>query len=85
MSAETVTEAFRISRRSLLGGLLIALAAAPAAVVAPSSAEAQERQFARPSHAPRVQRPRSALRGPGRHRRMFRVRRRFRAIPHGAH
>jgi hypothetical protein len=63
------------SRRAFAVGLLAALVAAPlAAVVAPSEAKAQERQFVRPSHAPRVQRPRSHVRGPVTHRSLFRRR-----------
>ncbi|WP_400768685.1 hypothetical protein [Methylosinus sporium] len=64
------------SRRAFAAGLLAALAAAPlaAVVVAPSEAEAQERQFVRPSHTPRVQRPRSHVRGPTTHRSLFRRR-----------
>ncbi|WP_156967806.1 hypothetical protein [Methylosinus sp. PW1] len=63
------------SRRAFAAGLLAALVAAPlAAVVAPSEAEAQERQFVRPSHTPRVQRPRSHVRGPTTHRSLFRRR-----------
>jgi hypothetical protein len=73
MSRETSKDLPDASRRSLLGGLLIALAAA---TIAPSAVEAQERQFVRPSHAPRVVRPRSELRGPRTHRSLFRVRRR---------
>ncbi|BGE85514.1 MULTISPECIES: hypothetical protein [Methylosinus] len=65
-----------VSRRSLLGGLLIALAAAPLATVVGSGAQAQERQFVRPWHTPRVTRPRSELRGPRTHRSLFRLRRR---------
>jgi hypothetical protein len=76
MSRETSKDLPDASRRSLLGGLLIALAAAPLATIAPSAVEAQERQFVRPSHAPRVVRPRSELRGPRTHRSLFRVRRR---------
>jgi hypothetical protein len=80
MSTETVREPPFASRRSLLGGLLVALAAAPLAMIAPSSAEAQERQFVSPWHRPRVQRPRSELRGPRTHRSLFRLRRRAPAI-----
>ncbi|WP_159732754.1 hypothetical protein [Methylosinus sp. Ce-a6] len=64
------------SRRAFALGLLAALVAAPLVVAAPSEAEAQERQFVRPSHSPRVQRPRSHLRGPVTHRSFFRLRRR---------
>jgi hypothetical protein len=76
MSTETVKEAYFVSRRSLLGGLLVALSAAPLATIASSPAEAQERQFVSPWHRPRVQRPRSELRGPRTHRSLFRLRRR---------
>jgi hypothetical protein len=65
-----------VSRRSLLGGLVAALAAAPLAMVATADAAAQERQFVRPWHTPRVERPRSPLRGPRTHRSLFRLRRR---------
>lgn len=69
-----------LSRRGLLGGLLVALAAAPLLAAAPG--EAAEREFVRPSHTPRVQRPRSPLRGPRTHRSLFRLRRRIRpAVP----
>lgn len=64
-----------VSRRSLLGGLALALASA-GLVGLSAPAEAQERQFVRPSHIPRVQRPRSELRGPRTHRSLFRMRRR---------
>lgn len=76
MSSETPKDLPPVSRRALLGALLAALAAAPLATIAPSSAEAQERQFVRPGHTPRVQRPRSELRGPRTHRSLFRLRRR---------
>ncbi|MBG0811150.1 hypothetical protein IY145_17405 [Methylosinus sp. H3A] len=65
------------SRRAFAAGLFAALVAAPLAMVAPSQAEAQERQFVRPSHTPRVQRPRSHVRGPATHRSLFRARRRI--------
>jgi hypothetical protein len=82
MSTESPKDLSPVSRRSLLGGLLAALAAAPLATIAASSAEAQERQFIRPGHTPRVQRPRSELRGPRTHRSLFRLRRRIRpAVP----
>ena len=62
------------SRRAFAAGLLAALVAVPLVAVAPSQAEAQERQFVRPSHTPRVQRPRSHVRGPVTHRSLFRRR-----------
>lgn len=66
-----------VSRRSMMSGLLFALAATPFVVAAPSQAEAQERQFVSPSHTPRVERSRGTLRGPRTHRSLFRTRRRI--------
>jgi hypothetical protein len=80
MSTKGTDDESLVSRRSLIAGSLAALAAGFAAS-APSSAQAQERRFARPSHTPRVQRPRSELRGPRTHRSMFRMRRRVRVAP----
>jgi len=65
-----------LSRRAFATGLLAALVAVPFVAAAPSEAEAQERQFVSPSHTPRVQRPRSHVRGPVTHRSLFRRRRR---------
>ncbi len=65
-----------LSRRSFLAALLAA-AAVPVVSLASSDAEAlesHERQFTGFRHKPRVQRPRSPLRGSRRHRRVARVR-----------
>lgn len=74
MRIESENEVF--TRRAMVAGLLAALVAGPVIVAAPSEAQAQERQFVGPSHTPRVQRPRSHVRGPVTHRSFFRVRRR---------
>lgn len=62
-----------LSRRAFVAALFGAAVIIPAAVVT-SDAEAQERQFTSFRHQPRVQRPRSPLRGSRRHRRVARVR-----------
>ncbi|PWB93631.1 hypothetical protein [Methylosinus sporium] len=71
MDSETET----CSRRAFVMGLLAALVASPL-IAGPSEAQAQERQFVRPSHTPHVAIPRSHVRGPRTHRSLFRVRRR---------
>lgn len=63
-----------LSRRSLIAALLGAVVVVPAAAISASDADAQERQFTGFRHEPRVQRPRSPLRGSRRHRRVARVR-----------
>jgi hypothetical protein len=75
MSLDVLENEEILSRRSLLGGLLVAVLAAPLSVGAPSEAEAQERQFTSTRHTPRVERPRSHTRGRRRHRRVMGVRR----------
>lgn len=65
-----------LSRRSFVAALFAA-AAIPVVSLASSDAEAlesTERQFSGFRHQPRVQRPRSPLRGSRRHRRVARVR-----------
>ncbi len=69
-----VEEEKKLSRRSFVAALLGAAVIIPAASLAPTDAEAQERQFTGFRHEPRVQRPRSPLRGSRRHRRVARVR-----------
>jgi hypothetical protein len=72
----------KVSRRSLLAVLAAAIALpVVVATVTPESAEAQERQFTTFRHQPRVQRPRSELRGPRHHRRVARIHRRGPAQP----
>ncbi|WP_442755369.1 hypothetical protein ACNHKD_01500 [Methylocystis sp. JAN1] len=82
MPAKSGNENRKVSRRSLLA-ILAAVIALPVGVatVTPESAEAQERQFTTFHHQPRVQRPRSHVRGPRHHRRVARVHRRGPAQP----
>lgn len=66
-----------LSRRSFLAVLAATIAIPVGAVtLTPEIAEAQERQFTTFHHQPRVQRPRSHVRGSRSHRRVARVHRR---------
>jgi hypothetical protein len=75
MSFEIIESEKKLSRRSLLGGLVTAFLAAPLFMCDPGEVEAQERQFTSTRHTPRVERPRSHTRGRRRHRRILGVRR----------
>ncbi len=63
-----------LSRRSFFAAMISAAALIPVGSLMSSDAEAQERQFTGVRHQPRVERPRSPLRGSRRHRRIARVR-----------
>ncbi len=70
-------EKSNLSRRSLLAILAATIAIPVGAVtMTPEIAEAQERQFTTFHHQPRVERPRSHVRGSRHHRRVARVHRR---------
>lgn len=77
-----IEEEKKLSRRSFVAALFGMAAVIPAISLAPSDAEAQERQFTRFHHQPRVQRPRSPVRGRRRHRRVGRIQHTGSTKPH---